>query len=267
MKKRCLKAAWMTVVMGLLVGAANVGAQGTSAPSGRDYSKDPLQLLIDCRAAQQGVTGFTTIFTKHERIKGELREQETMLMKCRYAPFSVYFKWLRNPKKDREAIYREGNYDNKVLGHQPPLPITAKLVPNSPDALKESLRPITLAGFRNTLDAMIKVTSEAKKAGDLHIFCINDDMYNGRPAYCIVRMLPKTGAYPYFLLYVYVDKEWMVPVRIAAFDWDDNLVSCYTFSDVKLNAPLTDTDFDRDNPDYGYPTDILGKLLGVGKKK
>jgi hypothetical protein len=254
---------WIT---GLFLGLAEVRAQEKSVPAGKDYSQDPLQLLVDCRAAQQNVTGFTATFTKRERIKGELREQETMFVKCRYAPFSVYFKWLKSPKKDREAIYCEGKYENKVIGHQPPIPITAKLIPNSPDALKESLRPITLAGFRNVLDAIIGVTSQAKKAGDLRIFYIQDDTYNGRPAYCIIRKLPKKADYPYFLLYTYIDKEWMLPVRITAFDWDDNLVSSYTFSNVVLNAPLADADFDRDNRNYGYPADLFGKFLG-GKKK
>jgi hypothetical protein len=36
---------------------------------------------------------------------------------------------------------------------------------------------------------------------------------------------------------------------------------------VKLNAPLTDKDFDTDNSSYGYPKDLLKGLFGGGKKK
>jgi len=266
MKIGCLRAVRFLMVAGVLVGAANVMAQGPGASAGRDYLKDPLQLMLDCRAAQDKVTGFTATFTKHERIKGDLREPETMLMKCRYSPFSVYFKWQKGSKGGREAIYCEGKYENKVAGHQPPLPITVKLVPTSSDALKESIRPITMAGFRSMFDAMIKVTSEAKQAGDLKIVCL-EDVYNGRPVYCIVRMLPKKRNYPYFLLYTFIDKELMVPLHIATFDWDDDLVSSYNFADVKLNAPLTDKDFDTDNSSYGYPKDLLKGLFGGGKKK
>ena len=221
--------------------------------------------LHDVRAAQDKVTGFTANFTKHERIKGELHDAETMQMKCRYSPMGVYFKWTRGSKQGREALYSEGNYENKVVGHQFPLPITVKLVPNSPDALKESLRPITMAGFRNMMDAMIKITEQAKKAGDLKIFCINDDRYHGRPAYCIIRMLPRKPDYPYFLLYAFIDKELMAPVHIATFDWDDNLVSSYDFDNVRLNTPLADKDFDTDNPNYSYPKDLFN-IFG-GKKK
>jgi hypothetical protein len=254
----------------MVFGAGKVLAQGSGASAGKDYVNNPLQLLLDCAEAQKKVTGFTCIFTKRERIEGHLREPETMFVKCRYSPFSVYFKWVKNPNKDREVLYFEGRYEDKVQAHQPlgPLNIEKKMVPNSPDALKESLRPVTQAGFRNVLDAMIKVTTAAKTAGDLHIFCIQDDMCNSRPAYFIIRKLPKKAGYPYFLLYVYIDKEWMVPVRISAFDWDDNLVSCYTFSDVKLNAPLTDADFDKENKDYNWPAFIFQKLkFEIPKKK
>ncbi len=248
---------------GLLLSASGVRAQ---APAGRDYTKDPIQLILDCKAAQDKVTGFTAIFTKRERIKDDLRDAEIMLMKCRYAPFSIYFKWQKGPKSGREVIYSEGKYENKLVGHQFPLPVNIKLVPDSADALKESLRPVTMAGFRTTVDSILKVTQQAKQAGDVRLLNVNEDTYNGRPAYCLVRMLPKKTNYPSFLLYAYIDKETMAPVHIATFNWDDDLVSSYTFSDVKLNAPLTDADFDINNPSYGFAKDIFQGLFG-GKKK
>jgi hypothetical protein len=265
MKARCLRAVQFLVAAGVLAGAASVKAQGPGPLSPGNYVQDPLQLMLDCRAVQDKGTGFTATFTKHERIKGELHESETMLMKCRYSPFSVYFKWQKGSKGGREVIYFEGKNENKVVGHQPPLPFNIKLVPNSSDALKESIRPITMAGFRSMLDAMIKVTTEAKQAGHLKIFC-TEDVYNGRPAYCILRVLPKKQNYPYNLLYVHMDKELMAPVHIAAYDWDDNLVSSYVFSDVKLNPPLADKDFDVDSSSYGFAKDLLKGLFG-GKQK
>ena len=257
MKARCLRAVQFLVVAGVLAGAASVKAQGPGPLSPGNYVQDPLQLMLDCRAVQDKGTGFTATFTKHERIKGELHEPETMLMKCRYSPLGVYFKWQKGPKSGREAIYCEGKNENKVVGHQFPLPFNVKLVPNSADALKESIRPITMAGFRNMLDAMIKVTTAAKQAGDLKIFC-TEDVYNGRPAYCILRILPRKPNYPYNLLYVHVDKDLMAPVHIAAYDWDDNLVSSYVFSDVKLNTPLTDKDFDINSSIYGFAKGLFG---------
>ena len=248
------------LMAGVLLGATQAKAQGT-APK-KDYTKDPMQLLIDCLEKQKTVIGNTATVTKRERIDGTLREAETMFIKCRCEPLAVYFKWVKNPKKDREALYCQGKYDNKVLGHQPlgPINIEAKMDPNSKDALKESLRPITQASFRTGLELLVKLTSHAKAAGDLNLFCIENDTYNGRPAYCLLRKLPKKPEYPYFFTYIYVDKEWMVPTHVAFFDSRDNLLCSYSYADVKLNVPLTDADFDKDNPSYNWPAFIFQKI-------
>lgn len=266
------KVAWVSVMASLLLGATSAGAQ---APAGRDYVKDPLQLLLDCQAEQAKVTGFTATLTKHECIDGRLRDPETMFLKCRYSrptmqPFSVYMKWTKNPNKDREVIYVGGENDDKVIGHQPvgPMNFELKSDPDGAEARKESLRPITQVGFKSAIDILVKVTDEARAAGDLSLVCIDNQKYDDRPCWMLVRVLPKKPNYPAHVCYAYIDKGLMAPVRIAGFDWDDNLFASYSYGHVKLNVRFTANDFSRDNKEYNWPVQLFGKFkLGEDKRR
>ena len=261
------KAMWVLALAGALLGAASAGAQ---APAGRDYVKDPYQLLLDCQAAQAKVTGFTAALTKHECIDGRLRDPETMFLKCRYSPFSVYVKWTKNPNKDREVLYVQGQDDDKVIGHQPvgPMNFEMKSDPDGSEARKESLRPITEVGFKSAMDILVKIADEARAAGDLSQVCMDNQKCDGRPCWMLVRVLPKKPNYPAHLCYMYIDKELMAPVRVAGFDWDDNLIASYSCSDVKLNARFGANDFSRDNKEYNWPAQFFGKhKLGEEKRR
>src|SRR5437773_2741035 len=44
-----------------------------------------------------------------------------------------------------------------------------------------------------------------------------------------------------------------LPVRAVMYDWDDRTVADYAYREVRLNPPLTRTDFDPANPEYGFP--------------
>ena len=60
---------------------------------------------------------------------------------------------------------------------------------------------------------------------------------------------------------VFVDDEERFPVAYASFYWPDEpggkprLLEEYIYTDIKVNVGLTDADFDRDNPDYGFTRD------------
>ena len=49
-----------------------------------------------------------------------------------------------------------------------------------------------------------------------------------------------------------LDCELKVPIKIQIFDWDDRLVESYGYENLKLDAGLTDSDFDPNNSDYKF---------------
>jgi outer membrane lipoprotein-sorting protein len=44
----------------------------------------------------------------------------------------------------------------------------------------------------------------------------------------------------YAVLYIYLDKEYLLPTRTEGYDTAGNLISCYRYLDVRFNRGLTD---------------------------
>ena len=71
--------------------------------------------------------------------------------------------------------------------------------------------------------------------------------------------------FQYHKAMVFVDDERHLPIGFASFGWPEEqggpavLLEEYVFTNVELNVGLTDKDFSRQNPDYGFnrysPTD------------
>jgi hypothetical protein len=216
-----------------------------------DQSKFLQQLRQKC---SETITDFTATFLKQERISGELRDQETADMKWRAKPFSVYMKYTEGDK-GREALYVEGQHDNKLLVHPGgflgPL-IQIQLAPDAERVMKDNLRPITAAGMTNMLSAIVSQCELAKKNGDLKLEYLGKTEVGGRKVYTIKRTLPQKKIYPCKELVIFIDCDTITPLGTDAYDWDGQLLSKYRYNDLKLNPGLTDDDFDRGNKNYNF---------------
>ena len=67
--------------------------------------------------------------------------------------------------------------------------------------------------------------------------------------------------YDFYVARIFIDDEFNVPVRYAAYTWpatpgsepgNDELIEEYTYLKLELNVGLTDKDFDPANPDYKF---------------
>lgn len=225
---------------------------------GRTFAADPdpLKILHDSLAACEKIKDFTAVFTKQEQIDGVVGEPEKMELKFRAAPFSVYMRWLKRPNKGREVIYVEGKYDGLIVGHQPmgPLNFTKRASPDSPEMRKQSRRQITQAGFRNAIKDIVESTELGRKRNEVLISHLGMETIEGRPTHVICRVFTAArDDYPVHHGVVFIDKEWLIPLKVAGYDWDHKPLGIYGYSCVKLNVGLPDKDFDIANPDYSFP--------------
>ena len=62
----------------------------------------------------------------------------------------------------------------------------------------------------------------------------------------------KAKGYDAYRLIIHQDIESKILVSIQLYDWDDHPFEMYGYEDLKLNAGLTDADFDPKNPDYHF---------------
>ena len=217
--------------------------------------KDQLKFVQAVRKkCTETLVDFTATFHKQERIRGKLRKKESALIKCRSKPFGVYLKFIKGDK-GREALYVDGKYDNKIQAHPGgvlgPL-FQVKIAPDSDIAMKDNLRPITMAGMVNMLHTVVPQFEQAEKNGDLKTAYLGKMDIGGRKAYAIKRILPKKDIYPCKELVFFIDVEELVPIGADSYGWDGQLESTYRYTDFKINVGLTDDDFDRKNKTYNF---------------
>ena len=203
---------------------------------------------------QETVTDYDGTFFKQERIEGKLRDPEAAHMKWRNKPFSVYMKYTQGDK-GREVIYVDGQNDNQIVAHPGGALgglIQVKVDPLSERAMKDNLRPITMAGIINMMNSIVPQFELAQKNGDLKVQYLGKMEIGGRKTYAIKRVLPQKDPYPCKELVMFIDVEALIPVGADSYGWDGQLWSKYRYTDFKLNTGLKDEDFDPKNKDYNF---------------
>ena len=192
---------------------------------------------------------YTCTFVKQEKIGKELGRQQWIAVKFMERPYSVAMKWFQNAPMADRILYVEGKYGNQMLVRPKDLLLRSLLggsvlrQPDSPEARESTLRPVSMFGFKRSMQSLLEVYRKARQAGDLEEAFGGFAKVAGREAIVLVRYLPAKGDYPAYRTLVYVDLEYLVPVGVESRDWDDELISRYIYENVKFNVSLTSDDF------------------------
>ncbi len=238
---------------------------GTNAPGVTEEvielaKTDHIALLKYCLASyDQRYRDYTCTLIKQERIDHHIGQEQELHAKFRGEPFSVALSWTPEtaPIGDR-VLYVEGKYGNQMLVR--PKGILGKLVgtvmrqPDGAEAMRRTLRPVNKFGFRKSLESLLKVYTKAREAGDLTESFGGFAEVAGREAVVLVRYLPAKDDYPSHKTLTFIDLEYLVPIAVEGYDWDDNLTSRYVFKDVKFNVALSGEDFLPEANDMKAPS-------------
>ena len=97
------------------------------------------------------------------------------------------------------------------------------------------------------------------KAGETHVTIHPTARVGARACTMIESTHPqKRASYLYYSVKVYLDHEHGLPIRIEAYDWPKrpgqapDLLEEYTYSNLRINAGLTEHDFDPANKQYSF---------------
>lgn len=276
-----LKSIAMTgTAFALLFAGWSFVAQGDSNRSTADQQDagpkrsldDAIKLGQESRAAYGKVQDYTAVFDKTEVVGSNLIEQ-SMDMKFRQKPFSVYLHCRSSKEKGREAIYVAGANSDKIVVHETGLKSLAGAMAfklNDDLVMQENRYPITDLGIGRILEKSLVIWERDKKLSaeqvDVRIF---DGQAASRP--CDVVQIKYAGPQAnqtYSLSRVYFDKETKLTIQAEQFGWpktqgeQPKLLEKYTYTDVETNVGLTDEDFDTQNSKYGFGK---GKISLLGK--
>lgn len=212
-------------------------------------------LLTEAEVSLAGVDNYTAVFHKQERVEGKLLAAERMQLKFR-KPFSVYLKWLKGPHQGRETLYVEGANENRLKAHEGGIlnVVTVNVDPNGSRAMKGNRHPITDTGLAKLTQLVKTNVHRGVVQGEIQARDHGEETVYGRKTRKVEGTFPKEKADQYYCLraVVNLDRELKVPIRVQIFDREDRMIETYGYEDLKLNAGLTDLDFDPENPAYGF---------------
>ena len=214
---------------------------------------------------ENGIADYSATVVSRERSGGKLSDFESVFIKIRHRPFSIYAYVLTpDDHKGDEAIFVEGRNDGKLQGHTTgimgKLVGTVSLDPASPLAMEGQHHPITELGTLAMCQRVIRFARSDLRYAESQVQFLSGATVNGRPCTCIemIHPVPRT-TFAFHVVRVFVDEQLKVPIRYEQYDWPKEpgaapvLVEEYTYLNLKLNNGFTDADFDPRNRRYGFP--------------
>ena len=265
-----LLTAAITLATWLLVGQA--GMAQTNPADATINNGEPQQRTIDDaielagehRAGLEQVKDYTAIFTKTELVGNKVIKQ-TMDLKCRHEPFSVYLHHRAGKEGSREVLYVAGKHDGDLLVHErgflASLAGTQQLKLDDALVTAENRYPITDIGIARIVDKSLTIWQAERKADPKNVevrFFSKAKLGEISCEMVEVTRQQKKPEFHYSLTRVYFDHESKLPIRAEQFGWPvrvgekPTLIESYDYADLKVNVGLTDADFDAQNPKYGF---------------
>ncbi|MEX0716975.1 MAG: DUF1571 domain-containing protein [Planctomycetaceae bacterium] len=219
------------------------------------------------------VPSYTATLHKQERVDHVLGERQTVEMKVRHEPFSVYMKWL-SFDPGRELLYVQGQNDGNMIVHaggwKARLVPALNLDPHGSMAMRESRYPVTMAGLLAAARKMCEFRRTDLGAEQLPVRCAMHfgQRFEGRPCYCfVIESLDPAYHAGFRKTIAHIDEELCLPVCIRNYAWpigedeeqlagepldEATLIEFYTYTNIGLDNRLADADFDRANGEYRF---------------
>lgn len=210
------------------------------------------------------IPDYTATFVKQERVDGALQELQTIELKLRHQPFSVYMKWLEGGDEGRQVLYVQGENDDQLQvrlgGIKSRLPVM-RLAPTCATALHESRHPVTELGLLELASQVHKYRSrDCSLQRGVRWEMLPDQKHFDRDCDCWIVEYDAPEFEPiYRKMITYVDKELALPISVRNFGWPDEgvetsdaaaldeatLIEYYGYTEIRFETRLSDADFGK----------------------
>ena len=217
----------------------------------------------------QQIHDYTGTLQKQEVVNGVLLDEQTISIKCRHHPFSVYMAW-HTGSPGREVIYIQGQNNGKMIVHEGGWKSRIPALTLATDcmlAMRDARYPVTTAGLVGLIEIMRGVHQDDLVRSN-YASCDIDHhrQFDGRPCSMFTtRYKSRVESPTYRKSITLIDHEWNVPLHSRHFEWlnsneamseeqldEATLLECYSFTELNIGCGLTDHDFDRTNQEYQF---------------
>ncbi len=234
------------------------GASMSQASSAELCSQDMQGLAASMTQAYERVNDYTTVFYRRGRQQEEeLCPQETILLKFR-KPFSVYMKWIADPKKGRELIYVKGwNQDLLKISTNTFPDMTLNLDPRGSlvkyDSFGHTLLEVGIGFMVETFAKNLRQGAQRPQDG-CKVIDMGFSQVHGEKARCLEGVYPPGASSKYYApkAVLCLSLATGLPVQARIYDQFGELLEEFGFARTSINVGLTDRDFDPKNPDYDF---------------
>jgi len=245
---------WFNVIAGAIISAL-VLMVCCSSTGGAYELTDMEDWLRHAESILSRTDSYTAVFHKQELIQADLTDEETIFLKFK-KPFKIYMKWIKGPYKGRESLYVEGCNKNRVKVRECGLAgmMAVDLDPGGSLIMKGSRHPVTDSGLENLVKLIRENLRKGTKAGDADFRVHGEEIVYEQRTQKVEITFPRNRAKGYYCYraILNLDTGRHLPVRAQIFNWDNALVESYGYEAIKLDAGLSEADFDRNNPEYRF---------------
>lgn len=204
---------------------------------------DPLAAVaLSMSRYRANVEGYSCTFIKRERIKGKLRERETIQADFRESPFSVRLHWIEGQGRALKMLYPADNRADR-LAVVPSnatarilVPIATKAV-DDPDVRDAARSPVTEFGISSATNRVYAVWRLAAERGELRTKYEGTrpiEELGGRVCHVLHRSCVTPEEDGMTQVTLFFDTESLFQVG-AILKKDEELIASYFYRDVVLN--------------------------------
>ena len=211
------------------------------------------QLVLAAGQAAARLRAYTARFEKQERLGLLLRPLEEVDVAIREEPLSVHMKWVGRMDRGKEALYVEGENDDRirVYAGQLPAPMVLNVEPESAAAMQGNRYPITRMGLRTLARGLLRSSGEAEAAPAGSFHRLGRLEMDGRTIEIVGRRMTAASSAagrPPETLLAGIDLQTGLAVLMSRYGpatgGKTELLELYRYRRLSLAATLTDADFD-----------------------
>ena len=274
----------LVLIAGLLPGGARSAQPETATNEAETVgggNEHPLSQWVEIGLARiSQVETYTCELFCQERIDGELNRPKTIFAKVRHekarqpnsadgtdSRISLYLHFNSpDSVKGRELLFCNAAIDDpkqwRIVvrkGGKSLAFLTAELSPTCAMAMQDCRYPITEFGLKRLIERMSEVAKQECMYAECDVQIDPDVGFAGQSCTKIeVRHPERHDHFKFHLACIYIANDLKLPIHFSAYDWPaesgakPELIESYTYQSLQLNVALSDDDFDRSNPAYGF---------------